>query len=357
MNKADEEAPVAAEQIRQIETDRQYRSIRFTPDGKTLICAAYDGSIQRWDLAAEEPQLLDPLLEHQGWAEAVLFAPACDRMLTTDSWGKLCGWDLTKPTPTIAWKHDQAHDGWIRSASLSADETMLVTAGRDCAVRIWDTKTGEQLDEFVGHEHDVFSAALHPAGNVAVSADSLGNLKHWDRATGKCLRTVRLEDMHYFGRDQDVAGIYSLAFTADGKQLIAAGSQPTRTSNVGGTPVLQWLDWKTLKVAKTITFGEEKQGYVHDYAIHADGYVMVVTSGTPGAGQFLCQRLDEEEPFFITTKMSNCHGLAFDATSNRCIVAATNRNSQGNGVVLNADGDYRGNTSPLHLFQLAESTS
>ena len=50
--------------------------------------------------------------------------------------------------------------------------------------------------------------------------------------------------------------------------------------------------------------------------------------------------------------MANCHSLAFDPATNRCIVAATNRNSQGNGAVRDKEGAYVGNTSPLTVFEL-----
>jgi hypothetical protein len=33
-------------------------------------------------------------------------------------------------------------------------------------------------------------------------------------------------------------------------------------------------------------------------------------------------------------------------------VTATNRGSNGNGRRLNKDGEYAGNTSPVHLFEL-----
>ena len=115
---------------------------------------------------------------------------------------------------------------------------------------------------------------------------------------------------------------------------------------------MHWIDWKSLKIEKTLQFGESKQGYVYDYAFHPDGYVMVVTSGAPGAGQFLCQRLDEDAPFFSTSQMSNCHSLAFEPTANRCIVAATNKRSQGNGAVRDKEGNYVANTSPLTVFAL-----
>ncbi len=345
--------PIAQpKQLTTIETDRQYRVIRFSPNAKTLYGAGFDAAIHRWDLSGELPTELLVLPGHHGWVESLIFAAKHNLLLSTDSWGQLCAWDIAPENPRPRWRHAEAHDGWIRAASISEDQTLIATAGRDGTVRVWSVTDGKLLHELPGHEHEIFSVAVHKSGQAAASADLLGNLKHWELPSGKCVREVRLESMHYHDRDHDVAGLYSLRFHDAGKTLLCAGSQPNLTGNVGGIPSICWLDWESLEVTKTMEFGEKKQGYVYDYQFHPDGYLMLVTSGAPGAGQFICQRLDEEQPFFTTTKMSNCHSLAFDAASNRCIVAATNRNSQGNGAVRDKEGKYLGNTSPLTIFEL-----
>ena len=343
------------QEVETLETDRQFRVIRFSPDGKQLFGAGYDGTIQRFDVSGESPELLAPLEGHRGWAESILFAAKHNLLLTTDSWGQLCAWDITANPPKVKWKHEEAHDGWIRSVSLSEDESLIVTAGRDFNVRVWSTQDGKLLHELAGHEHEIFAVAVHPDNKSVVSCDLFGHLKHWDLSQGECVREIHLEKMHYYERDQDVAGVYSLRFHDGGKILLCAGSQPSNTGNVAGTPTIEWLNWETLESTRSMTFGESKQGYVYDYAFHDDGYVMLVTSGAPGAGQFICQRLDADEPFYSTNKMNNCHSLAFDGPTNRCIVASTNKRSQGNGAVRDKEGNYVANTSPLTFFSLPQA--
>ena len=340
------------QQLETIETDCQFRVIRFTPDGKQLFAAGYDGTIHRWDVTGETPQPLTPLEGHHGWAESLLFAGENQLLLTTDSWGQLCAWNLQDEPPAVKWRNESAHDGWIRAASLATDGTLVATAGRDRHVRIWSTEDGKLVHELSGHQHEIFAVAIHPDNQSVASCDLLGNLKHWDVKKSEPVREIKLDGMHYYERDQDVAGVYSLRFHNDGQTLLVAGSQPSNTGNVAGTPTIHWLNWQSLEVAKTLTFGESKQGYVYDYAFHPDGYVLVVTSGAPGAGQFICQMLNEEQPLFTSNQMSNCHSLAFDPATNRCIVSATNKRSQGNGAVRDKEGNYLANTSPLTLFAL-----
>ena len=58
------------QQLATIETDRQFRVIRFSPDGKRLFGAAYDATIHRWDFSGEKPEPLPPLEGHRGWADS-----------------------------------------------------------------------------------------------------------------------------------------------------------------------------------------------------------------------------------------------------------------------------------------------
>ena len=350
-------------------TERQARIIRFSADGSVLYGACYDGKIRRWTTTPEVADEADPkkrkpddeipatelpaLEGHHGWVENLTFAPTHKLLLSTDSWGQLCAWNEGNDSVDIRWKHEHAHDGWLRALALSQDESLIATAGRDKVVRVWQTSDGKLLHELKGHEDEVFAVAIHPDNKSVISGDLFSRLKHWNLETGECQRETQLEKMNYYERDQDVAGLYSLRFDADGKTLLAAGSEPSNTGNVAGTPTIYWLNWETLAITKTMQFGDTKQGYVYDYLFHPDGYVMLVTSGAPGAGQFICQRLDEEEPFFRDTKMTNCHSLAFDAATSRCVVASTNRRSQGNGAVRDKDGNYVANYSPLAVFELS----
>jgi hypothetical protein len=80
-----------------------------------------------------------------------------------------------------------------------------------------------------------------------------------------------------------------------------------------------------------------------------------VTCGTPGTGELVFQRLDEKEPLFRYTKMTNCHNLSMHPDGKRFAVAATNRRSNGNGRPLDKNGEYPGNNSPISLFEIEEA--
>lgn len=332
-----------------IECDRQVCVTRFSPCGQYLFAGGYDASIRRWNVTSDQPQSLDPVNGHHGWVTWMEFHPEGELLLSVDSWGGLRATRYADEQPTAAWSHEQAHDGWIRSLTLSSDGSQVVTGGRDRAARIWSAGDGKLLHEFTAHPEEVYAAAVHPDNKTLVTGDLLGVLRCWDVSSGKCLSEKTFEKMHFYERIQDVGGLRLLRFH-DPQTLICAGAEPQHAGRSIAIPTIHWLAWPSLEIKHTARFGPEKQGFIFDLAWHPDGYWAAVSSGQPGNGQFLFLRPTEAEPFFNTTKMSNCHSIDIHPDG-RLAVAATNRNSQGNGAVKDKQGNYIGNTSPIHFFK------
>lgn len=345
-------AGYAAKELLNIETDRQVCTVRFSPDGRQLLGGGYDAVIRRWDFTAEEPTQLDPLTGHHGWVQALEFVEETSTFLSADSWGNLLAWELNESAAAPKWTNKSAHDGWIHDLSVSHDGTVAATVGLDRVLRLWSTVDGNLLQEFPPHSNHVYRVAVHPDNNHVVTADLLGTVRSFSCETGQCEHELTFEKMHFYDRIQDVPGIYVLQFDKDG-ELTVAGGQPARIQNHQGIPTIHRIDHATFECVSTQSFGVATDGFIFDLAWHSAGFQVAVTSGNPGAGQLLLIGPDEKDPFFKHTKMSNCHSLAMHPDGKRFVVAATNRRSQGNGAVRDKDGIYLGNSSPLHLFELA----
>ncbi len=350
-------APVEPKEIQKIEPTQQVARIRFSPDGKFLFGGGYDAKIHRWDLSGEKAVELPMIEGHHGWVQCVEFAPNGGPLLSVDSWGQIAARRIAGQDVELLWKNEIAHDGWIYDLSISADGKRVATVGRDRFARVWSVEDGARLFELPQHEHDLPRVALHPDGQSLVTGDLFGTLRHWDLASGKLVRELKLEKLHFYDRIQDVPGIFVLRFDDDGKTLLCGGGEPARIQNHQGIPTLNQIDWESLTVRKTQHFGEEKDGFIFDLARHPDGWFLLATSGNPGAGQFVLAQPDADEPFFKFTKLSNCHSVALSPDGTRAIVSATNRNSQGNGAVRDEEGAYVGNSSPLHVFDLTSRSS
>ena len=42
------------------------------------------------------------------------------------------------------------HSDWVQSVAFSPDGTRVVSGSQDRLVKIWDTKTGDEVSSFVG---------------------------------------------------------------------------------------------------------------------------------------------------------------------------------------------------------------
>ena len=144
----------------------------FSQDGRYLASASIDSTARVWDLATGQPLL------------------------------------------TIA-----AHAGEVSAALVSGDGRRLITSSRDGSTRIWELPSGELQHEIIipGIADGIRSLSLHSNGQwVGLRAGN--QIWLYDAATGQPVAS----SPYVVPGDQPVA-LRSLAFTADGNQLLAGG--------------------------------------------------------------------------------------------------------------------------------------
>src|SRR5262249_22549828 len=109
---------------------------RFSPDGRWLATASWDGEARIFETAGGLP-VGDGLHHRRGVARTV-FSPD-SRWLATASWdGTARVWSPGTGRPVSPSLH---HAGYVASVAFSADSARLVTAGQDQTVRVWNLRT------------------------------------------------------------------------------------------------------------------------------------------------------------------------------------------------------------------------
>ena len=111
-------------------------------------------------------------------------------------------------------KEIEAHADVVNSAVLSPNSKILVTAGHDKVIHLWDVETGTQIRSFKGHNGAVYDVAFDRSGSILASASADETIKIWNVATGERLDT--------FGQCEGEQ--YAVRFSLDGKRVIAAGA-------------------------------------------------------------------------------------------------------------------------------------
>lgn len=346
-----------------LELGQQFVSACFSPTGVFLLAGSMEGQVGRWSLVPDksEPELAEksPLIGLTSWVSTCACLPDGKLAVAADSFGNLACWSYCDDAAEPVWKVENAHDGWIRCAIVSPDGQKIATCGRDGRVVFWSTD-GKKLSEIkVGGDLSVMRFA--PDGKSLFVGSLESNVSQWEWAgsgdprpalgAGLLPPPTKVRDfdaglLFKPNRLQDVGGVRAMSVSADGSLLLVGGTQPENGGNVQGKPTLLAFDVATGELKKKAELGVGGDVFVTDLEWHPDGCWLITTSGNPGQGKFLCWRVEDEQPLF-ETKLSNCHAVRQHPSGKWLALLTTNAGSNGNGKVVDKNGEYRGNSSPL----------
>lgn len=105
------------------------------------------------------------------------------------------------------------HAGAVFCVTFSADGGKLASAGADGIVKVWDSRTEQELLVLKGHDKAVRSVAFHPDGRLLASAGDDGTVRLWDLNPGTETMTLR----------RQTHPVTSVTFRPDGNRLASVG--------------------------------------------------------------------------------------------------------------------------------------
>lgn len=336
--------------VKTLDHDRELLAARFSPCGGFIFAGGYDGLVHRWDL---QDWKREPLSGHRGWLQGIVFHPDGGRMFTADSWGRITCWSLAGEVPAVAWTVEEAHPGWLQALSISPDGRFLATCGGNREVRLWSAGDGSPRARLAGHEGPVFCVRFHPRGDDLVSGDLHGLVIHWDLRTGQEARRLDARVLYLRPDLSDVGGVRSLAFDSWGTTLACAGSQPLTSGFVTGKPTVVLIDWNAGASRQTLQLpgATPEDGFALEAAWHPEGFVMAATSGSPGRGSLWCWEPGEAAPFHVSRDLMHCRSFSLHPRGDLLAVARVSQGG-GHGRVVDAAGEYLGQTGHVHFFEL-----
>ncbi len=215
-------------------------AMTLTPDGRLLATGGNDARICLWDLASG---LCVYTLEGHELAISALAISADGRTLASSSWDQtLRLWDLRSATPRQQLQATQREVTALAIAPdpQSPEQSMLISAGRDAVLNLWNIATGKAIVQFKDHATAIEAIALSPHQPFLASGDAEGRVNIWHLGTRERLRTL----------SKHQASVNAIAILAD-REAIATGSADTtvrlRQLNTGGG--LQVLKGHLLPIA------------------------------------------------------------------------------------------------------------
>lgn len=130
-------------------------SLAWSPDGERLATASDDGSVRVWETQAGQPSSQPVLTLRQ-------------QRDTRGFWA----WKGSTETPLVGL----GHDSFVNAVVWSPDGRRIVSGGEDQTVRVWDARSGRELETLRPHRGSVESLAFSRDGMRLASAGKEGSL-------------------------------------------------------------------------------------------------------------------------------------------------------------------------------------
>jgi WD40 repeat protein len=169
-------------------------SAEFSPDGKLMVTAHYEGYIRFWDVANGEMLVAFPA--HMGSVWCVVFSPDGKNIASCGYDGVIKIWDIE----TTEYARDGIHASERRSLQISKesiqsvlfskDGKTLISSSADSTIRYWDINTGKCTKILQQHQALVWCLALSPDGDIIASGSDDNTIKIWDFHQGFYLKTL-----------------------------------------------------------------------------------------------------------------------------------------------------------------------
>lgn len=187
----------------------------FDPRGARLATFGEDRTIRLW--SPSNGDLLGLLEGHTAPISSIEFAANGHYLLSVsarDNSARLWDTSLRNRIPTL-----KGHRLPVRKALFSGDGERIVTASDDRSARLWEGKSHALVHVLDGHGGPVTDAVFAPGAvdRLATIAEDDPIARLWRRSDGKEVAELR----------GHVAPILALAVSADGQEIVTAGTDDT----------------------------------------------------------------------------------------------------------------------------------
>ncbi|MBI1840323.1 MAG: hypothetical protein HYR88_05660, partial [Verrucomicrobia bacterium] len=249
-------------------------------DGRHAVAACQGGEVVLIDLAAAR---VEPLGSHSSYASGARFTPDGKTVISAGYDGKLLWHDVA--ARSVA-REIRAHDFWSWDMDLSRDGRWVASATgryeaggykyepapeREPCVRVFDAATGKPHKQ-LSHAPSTQAVAFSPNGEWLAAGNLMGEIRVWESASGKLASQWTTPDFTSWGIIKShhyLGGVFALQFTPDGGELYACGMGPMVDPMAGnGTQRWQRFDWRSGKRLDQTHEGESGQGLMEALAFH-----------------------------------------------------------------------------------------
>ncbi|CAI4211665.1 unnamed protein product [Parascedosporium putredinis] len=183
---------------------------------------------------------LQTMVGHAGEVPSVAFSIDGTRIISGSDDTTIRVWDARSGQQM---QKLEGHGGSVTSVAFSPDGTRIISGSNDKSIRIWDAKSGQQMQKLEGHGRSVTSVAFSPDGTRIISGSDDETIRIWDTKSGQ-----QMQKLEGYG-----GSVTSVAFSPDGTRIISGSDDKMiRIWDAKSGQQMQKLqghDWRVRSVA------------------------------------------------------------------------------------------------------------
>ena len=264
-----------------------FLSLARVPGSSRVLCGASDGNVYDLDPLAEKPEFKS-LGGHASFVTGVAIA---GELLVSGGydgkllWRKLGGGEIVHTV-------ESAHSKWIRKLAASPDGKLVASVADDMVCRVWEAESAKKLHELRGHDEQtpnhfpsmLYTCAFSADGRQLATADKVGRICLWDAASGNKLRQLEAPGFYTWDPKQrihSIGGTRAVAFSPDGKQLVAGGIGTIgNIDHLDGPARVELFEAESGQSQHV--FSGDAKGLVEQVLFHPEGKWLLAVGGDNG---------------------------------------------------------------------------
>jgi|GEM_PF-2354040 WD40 repeat protein len=153
-------------------------------DDERFATSCWDGKATLWRLS---PFTMIDFFAHQNSDGKTAWARDLDisrekRLAVAYKDGKILLCDLTENSLTFQ-RGISAHEGGTHALAFSPNGRLLVSGGRDHAIKVWNMADGELVTALAAHRKPIQTIAFHPQGHLFAAGSGDHTIRLWGVAS------------------------------------------------------------------------------------------------------------------------------------------------------------------------------
>jgi len=198
-------------------------SVAFSVDNRQIVSGSRDRSIKLWNTLGECKYTIAEADGHTEWVSCVRFSPVtANPIIVSAGWDKLVKvWNLTN---CKLRNNLVGHAGYVNTVTVSPDGSLCASGGKDGVAMLWDLAEGKRLYSL--EAGDIIHSLCFSPNRYWLCAATQSCIKIWDLESKGLVEELRPE-FENVGKKSQPPYAVCLAWSADGSTLYSGYTDGT----------------------------------------------------------------------------------------------------------------------------------